>query len=240
MHDFKHPGLNNNYMINSKNEISIRYNGKLLLTLDISVLENYHVSESFKIINFSPNCNIFSELSKDEYKIMRKRIIECVLATDMTLHNKEFSYMKIKLETFNIKNGKNIEKIFDNLDNIGIFNTQQEFLNTLIHTADISNPTKPLHIYEIWSGLVMEEFWNQGDKEKEMGLTVSFLCDRASTNVAAAQLGFMDGIVFPLIQVVVNFFPGLQFLIDSINDNKIHYKKIKEEQEKKENLNKKV
>ena len=240
IHDYKHPGFNNNFMINSKNEISIRYNGKfLLLKIDLSVLENYHLSESFKIINFISNCNIFSELSKDEYKIMRKRIIECVLATDMTLHNKEYNLMKMKLETYSIKEGNNMDKILNNLDNVGLFNTQQEFLNTLIHTADISNPTKPLHIYENWVNLVMEEFWNQGDKEKELGLPVSFLCDRTSTKVFGAQLGFIDGIVYPLVYVMVNFFPGLQFLIDNINENRNHFKKLKEQDEKNSNLNKK-
>jgi hypothetical protein len=195
------------------------------------VLENFHVSEAFKIINTNPECNIFIELSKDEYKIMRKRIIECVLATDMTLHNKEYTYMKLKLETFNINNGQNIENIFENLDSVGVFNTQQEFLNTLIHMADISNPTKPLQIYENWVSLIMEEFWIQGDKEKELKLPVSFLCDRNTVKVSAAQIGFIDGIVFPLVQVVVGFFPGLEFCIDNINENKSHFKKLKDEEE---------
>ncbi len=28
MHDFKHPGFNNNYLINSKSEIAFQFNGK--------------------------------------------------------------------------------------------------------------------------------------------------------------------------------------------------------------------
>jgi hypothetical protein len=139
--------------------------------------------------------------------------------------------MKLKLETFKISEGKNIDKIFENLDSVGLFNTQQEFLNTLIHMADISNPTKPLKIYENWVGLVMEEFWLQGDREKELKLPVSFLCDRNTVKVPAAQIGFMDGIVLPLVQVVVGFFPGLQFCIDNISENKLHFKKLKEEEE---------
>ena len=43
IHDFGHPGYTNNYLINTKNDIAIRYN-------DQSVLENYHISESFNII----------------------------------------------------------------------------------------------------------------------------------------------------------------------------------------------
>ena len=171
---------------------------------------------------------------------MRKRIIECVLATDMTLHNKELSFLKLKLETFDIKEGRNIERIFENLDSVATFNTQQEILNTLIHTADISNPTKPLHIYKLWVDMIMDEFWQQGDTEKEMKLPVSFLCDRATVKVPASQIGFMDGIVSPLVQIVVGFFPGLKFMIDNINSNKAYFKTLKEEEDKKANANQNV
>ena len=43
MHDLGHPGYTNNFLINTKNDLAIRYN-------DQSVLESYHVSEGFNII----------------------------------------------------------------------------------------------------------------------------------------------------------------------------------------------
>ena len=171
------------------------------------------------------DCNIFSEIRLDEYKIMRKRIIECVLGTDMTLHNKQYTYIKMKYDT----SGSNI---FEKNDKISVFNTQQEFLNTLIHSADISNPTKPIHIYQRWVKLIMDEFWTQGDKEKNMSLPISFLCDRSTTKVPQSQLGFMDGIVFPLMEAVVLFFPNMHFLIENLNSNKAYFLKLKEEGEK--------
>jgi hypothetical protein len=149
----------------------------------------------------------------------------------MTLHSKEYSYMKLKLETYGIREGRNVEKIFENLDHVALFQTQQEFLNTLLHSADISNPTKPLQIYTRWVDLIMDEFWLQGDQEKMMNLPISFLCDRTTTKVSASQIGFMDGIVFPLIQIIVSFFPGLSFLKENIETNKEHYKKLKEQDE---------
>jgi len=78
---------------------------------------------------------------------MRKRIIENVLATDMTFHTKQFSFLKLKLESFNIIKGINVDRIFENLDNNSIYNIQQEFMNITLHACDISNPTKPFHIY---------------------------------------------------------------------------------------------
>ena len=119
-----------------------------------------------------------------------------------------------------------------------MFKTQQEFLNTLIHSADISNPTKPLHVYKNWTNLVLEEFWLQGDKEKEMKLPVSFMCDRNTTKIPDSQLGFIDGIVMPIVQVIVEFFPNLNFLTENLRNNKIYFRELKQKDEK-ESLNKK-
>jgi hypothetical protein len=198
-------------------------------------LENFHVAEAFKIIIFNEDCNIFSELSLEDYKLMRKRIIECVLATDMTLHTKEHNFLKFKIENYEISKGNNVEKIFANLDSIALFNTQQEFLNTLLHMADISNPTKPIEVYSKWVDRIMDEFWAQGDKEKDMKLPISFLCDRNTTKIPNSQIGFIDGIVLPLAKNVAEILPGLSFMVDNCNLNRFHYKQLKDDSEKVQN-----
>ena len=196
-------------------------------------MENYHLAESFKIIKSSEDFNIFSELSKDDYKTMRKRIIECVLATDMTFHAKQFTYMKVKTESLVITGGQNVDKILEGLDKMALYSTQQEFLNIIIHACDISNPTKPFHIYRKWAERVMEEFWMQGDAERELGLPISFLCDRTTVSLPGAQIGFMDGIVFPFTQALKEIFPSLGFLLENVNNNKAEFKRIKEEEDAK-------
>ena len=213
IHDFGHPGYTNNFLINTKNDIAIRYN-------DQSVLENYHVSESFTIIFKKNGCNIFENMSNDDYKFCRKRIIQCVLATDMTLHNKEFQFLKTKAQTYQIKNGKNFEKIMEDTDPVTNFNTKQEFLNILVHAADISNPTKPLDIYKQWAQRCIDEFFRQGDMEKRLGLPVSFNCDRNTVTLPQSQLGFIDAIVFPLFSLINEFFPGLNFTLENIKKMK--------------------
>ena len=74
-------------------------------------------------------------MSIDDYKFCRKRIVQCVLATDMTLHSKEFQFLKAKSQTYQIKNGQNIEKVMEDTDPVTNFNTKQEFLNIFIHAA---------------------------------------------------------------------------------------------------------
>lgn len=49
--------------------------------------------------------------------------------------------------------------------------------------------------------LLLEEFFRQGDKERELGLPFSPLCDRNNTLVAESQIGFIDFIVEPSMGV---------------------------------------
>ena len=229
IHDLGHPGYTNNFLINTRNELAIRYN-------DQSVLENYHVSEGFNIIFKKKDCNIFEKMSNDDYKICRKRIVNCVLATDMTLHNKEFQFLKSKSQSYNIKNGENIEKIFESADPVINFNLRQDFLSVIIHSADVSNPTKPLDIYKQWAHRCVEEFFKQGDMEKRLGIPVSFNCDRDTVSLPQSQIGFMDAIVSPLFSVVCEFFPGMNFTLDNLKKNREYFK---EEKEKENNIKKK-
>ena len=72
-------------------------------------------------------------MPKESTNLMRKKIIECVLSTDMTFHTEQFTYLKLKQENFNINKGKNSEKIVESLDSMSLSKTKQEFLNILIH-----------------------------------------------------------------------------------------------------------
>ena len=225
IHDYGHPGLNNNYLIKTKDDLAIKYN-------DMSVLENYHVSEAFNIILKKPDNNIFINLSVDDFRMCRKIIIECVLGTDMTLHNKKYQAFKRRLQSENIKNGKNIDKLFLKNDPIHSYDLKIEFLSFILHAADISNPTKPLPIYKEWAQRCVEEFFKQGDLEKKMGMPISFNCDRDTVSLPQSQLGFMDVIVTPLFKVLNEYFPQLSFTLDNLKTNYDYYKNIKEEEDK--------
>ena len=226
IHDYGHPGLNNNYLICTKDDLAIRYNDK-------SVLENYHVSEAFNIVLKNDDNNIFEYISDDDYKLCRKTIIECVLGTDMTLHNSKYLAFKRRLQSENIKNGENVDKLFLKLDPINTFNLKVEFLSFILHAADISNPTKPLEIYKEWGQKCLEEFFKQGDLEKEKGLIVSFNCDRNTVTLPQSQVGFIDAIVTPLFTLLNEYFPQLSFTLDNLKNNYNYYKKIKNEEDAK-------
>jgi len=101
-----------------------------------------------------------------------------VLATDMSSHFTQLKTMKSLLSM-----PDNIEKA--------------KALALVLHCADISHPGKPWNIHQIWTQSLMEEFFTQGEKEKELGLPCSPLCDRENTLVAESQIGFIQYIVEP-------------------------------------------
>ena len=58
----------------------------------------------------------------------------------------------------------------------------------MIHAADLSNPTKPLELYKCWVDLISQEFFNQGDRERENGLDISPMCDKHIATLEKTQV----------------------------------------------------
>jgi calcium/calmodulin-dependent 3',5'-cyclic nucleotide phosphodiesterase len=170
IHDFEHTGTTNNFHIQSKSDFALYYN-------DRAVLENYHLSAAFKLM-LNDSCNILNELDRDQYKEFRQLVIEIVLATDMSFHFAQ------------LKNMKNVMNLGETID-------KTRALSLIIHCADIGHPSKHWILHEKWTHLLMNEFFAQGDKEKQLGLPFSPLCDREKTPVAQSQIGFINFIVDP-------------------------------------------
>lgn len=134
--------------------------------------------------------NIFAKLGKDDSNEIRKRMVHMVLATDMSKHFSDLGNFKqrVSSETFSP----------DDKDKLLCMG-----LGT--HLADISNPSKPWDLTLKWTELLFEEFFKQGDKERELGLKISDLMDRRTTNIAKTQLGFIDVIVQPAYEAFAKF-----------------------------------
>jgi len=73
-----------------------------------------------------------------------------------------------------------------------------QVLKTLVHCADLSNPTKPLYLYRQWTERIMQEFFRQGDLEREQGLEISPMCDRNNASVEQSQVrNALPGLIVP-------------------------------------------
>ena len=163
--------------------------------------------------------NILSNFNSSEFRLIRKRIIEVVLATDMTNHSRNLSALKNKLAYAEISNGENVSRIIHDEDNSITFENQQLVLNNILHTADISNPAKLSNIYNKWVEFVFEEFFNQGDLEKKANISVTMLCDRLTTDITKSQIGFIKFVVKPSFDCIMLIAPEIKTYNDYLNKN---------------------
>ncbi|KPU74338.1 uncharacterized protein Dana_GF23386, isoform D [Drosophila ananassae] len=176
IHDYEHTGTTNNFHVMSGSETALLYN-------DRAVLENHHASATFRLLR-EDEYNILSHLSREEFREMRGLIIEMVLGTDMTNHFQQMKAMRQLLTMQEVS----IDK--------------QKALSLVLHCCDISHPAKQWGVHHRWTMLLLEEFFRQGDLEKELGLPFSPLCDRNNTLVAESQICFIDFIVEPSMGVL--------------------------------------
>ena len=154
-------------------------------------------------------------------------MIESVLATDMSSHQKTLASLKTRAEMFDISMGKNLERMIFIENPIKTFDNQQAVLSLIIHAADISNPAKPAHVQKTWVDLVFIEFYKQGDTEKQTKLPISLLCDRSTTDIDKSQIGFMNYITIPTFETLMIASPELQTFIQQTKSNLKRYEELK-------------
>lgn len=87
----------------------------------------------------------------------------------------------------------------DDIPALSLEKDRHQILELILHCSDISNPFKPYELCAKWADLVVEEFFQQGDREKSEGLEISPMCDRTAVNLCNMQMGFIEFAVAPLI-----------------------------------------
>ncbi|KRF78079.1 3',5'-cyclic-AMP phosphodiesterase isoform X14 [Drosophila virilis] len=211
IHDVDHPGLTNQFLVNSSSELALMYN-------DESVLENHHLAVAFKLLQ-NQGCDIFCNMQKKQRQTLRKMVIDIVLSTDMSKHMSLLADLKTMVETKKVA-GSGVLLLDNYTDRIQV-------LENLVHCADLSNPTKPLSLYKRWVALLMEEFFLQGDKERESGMDISPMCDRHNATIEKSQVGFIDYIVHPLWETWADLVhPDAQDILDTLEENRDYYQSM--------------
>ncbi|XP_061458192.1 cAMP-specific 3',5'-cyclic phosphodiesterase 4C [Rhineura floridana] len=211
IHDVDHPGVSNQFLINTNSELALMYN-------DASVLENHHLAVGFKLLQ-EENCDIFQNLSKKQQQSLRKMAIDMVLATDMSKHMNLLADLKTMVET---KKVTSLGVLL--LDN---YSDRIQVLQNIVHCADLSNPTKPLELYREWTDRIMVEFFHQGDREREKGMEISPMCDKHNASIEKSQVGFIDYIAHPLWETWADLVhPDAQEILDTLEDNREWYQSM--------------
>ncbi|NWX12207.1 PDE4B phosphodiesterase, partial [Aegotheles bennettii] len=214
IHDVDHPGVSNQFLINTNSELALMYN-------DESVLENHHLAVGFKLLQ-EEHCDIFQNLTKKQRQTLRKMVIDMVLATDMSKHMSLLADLKTMVETKKVTSSGVL--LLDN------YTDRIQVLRNMVHCADLSNPTKSLELYRQWTDRIMEEFFQQGDKERERGMEISPMCDKHTASCvcsSVSQVGFIDYIVHPLWETWADLVqPDAQDILDTLEDNRNWYQSM--------------
>ncbi|KAG9511109.1 cAMP-specific 3',5'-cyclic phosphodiesterase 4D [Fragariocoptes setiger] len=218
IHDVDHPGVTNQYLINSDNELALMYN-------DTSVLENHSLAVAFKLLQ-NEDCDFIENLSDEQRKILRQISIDMVLATDMSKHGAIMQTIQSFHQSLKAKQCKDSNSNSSTNDSLVLTEQKErvQLLREMLHCADLSNPTKHLSIYTQWVDRIMDEFHYQGDRERSAGMPISPMCNRRTADIEMAQIGFIQAIVEPLWQMWAQLvYPHCQQMLDNIDSNRQWY-----------------
>lgn len=200
IHDFDHPGINNSFHIRTQTHFAVLYN-------DRSILENRHVSSTFELMKL-PKYNIFANFSDDQRRDVRDTMIDMVLATDMGLHGKYVAQWKRRI-------GENHDLLKKD--------DQRLALSMALKMADISNCGRPQPLYMRWGAKIADEFYMQGDRERNFGLPCSPFMDRQQPAMARGQISFMNFVVIPMFESISEFLPKMHFSVEHTEANKAYW-----------------
>lgn len=94
-HDYGHDGYNNGWHSKIQSDRFIAYG-------ETGVQEQYHFAESWKVIE---EISLVAGLAGDEQALFKKRMQQCIMATDMSRHMGDINELKAICETIPAQNG---------------------------------------------------------------------------------------------------------------------------------------
>jgi hypothetical protein len=198
LHDLDHPGVNQSYLQNSRDDLCMIYN-------DQTVLEMYHCSFAF---NLFFTYEIVSNIP--DYITFRRNFIQLILATDMSQHFILLAKFKTRMNQLSPENSQD----------------RLELMKIILKSGDVSNLTRPFPIAKKWAERCLSEFHHQGDLEKRGGFPVGALNDRENFSLPKSQIGFSDYIGRELFIELVKILPRIHIILDQVEINKLEWSKL--------------
>lgn len=194
--------MTNRFLIQNKDNLAKQYN-------DISVLENMHAYTTFHLLS-KPGCNILESLTEEDWHKSRKIIIELILDTDMSRHFEIIGRFRARIT--------NIEDF-----SLEVLDNKITVLSMSLKCADIGHSAKIGDIHERWTALICEEFFRQGDIQKERKQEISMYCDRFNTDIPKSQAGFIKNIGLPLYESWCFYLKSDVINLNCLEQMKINY-----------------
>ncbi|KAL0021983.1 hypothetical protein WJX77_002623 [Trebouxia sp. C0004] len=228
VHDFEHLGVNNDYLIKSFHPLAVMYN-------DISPLENHHVAAAVRVM-LRPECFFCQNLSKDTP--YRPVVVNQVLGTDMKKHFDITSRFQTAFKRSAPNSASSSEARANSTTATGSGTARQApatdgidwdnvkaddkmlVFQMLLKCADIGHLAAAPDTHKRWAYQLEEEFFQQGDREKEIGLPVSPLMDRSNKGgITRSQMGFFSIVGLPMFKAMADVFEGVQPMLDGVMAN---------------------
>ncbi|CAI4227333.1 unnamed protein product [Auanema sp. JU1783] len=211
-HDLDHRGKNNAYMKTMSTPLAAIYT--------TSVMEHHHFNQTVTILQQDGH-NILKSLSSEEYKQALSLIKHCILATDLAL------FFSNKAELNNILD----EGKYDINDEHHRKLTQA----ILMTGCDLIASAKPWQIQTETVKVIFEEFYEQGDAERNNGRVPIAMMDRQKAHeLPQMQVGFMRGICLPCYELIARIIPEASGLRDRCRYNAEKWEELAEDQRKRE------
>jgi hypothetical protein len=211
VHDFEHPGLTGDHLVATAHPWALLHN-------DRAVLEQHHLSAAFQLLS-TPGLDWTAGFSAQQRSAFRATVIDLVLGTDMKEHFKllgEFGNVlhRARLAASARRRRRRSSTAGGDVQGAEAAPMVQATLSDAerllvlkiaIKVADLGHLRAPRDVHLRWVAGLCHEFYQQGDREQSLGMTVNDLMSReraaaAPGALAESQVGFFDVIALPLVQ----------------------------------------
>jgi len=173
-HDLDHPGVNEKFLVSTGSHLALLYD-------NVSVLENHHWRSAISCFVDSGMTKYLTDIQFLEFTELVRSL---VLATDISRQQEFLTQLRFFLDNQQL--------------NLSLSHHRHFILQIAIKCADISNPCRDWAVSKLWSLRACEEFFRQGDVERQLGIDLTPICDRFNVTVAKVQVGFYSFVVEPL------------------------------------------
>jgi len=190
-HDVGHMGTNNAFLVKTSHSLAMTYN-------DISPLENMHAHRVFQTFRL-PGMNVLESIESDAATTLRSKIIEAILATDMSHHFELVEKLSARvLRSSDQPLATEFETDMKMREASRV--DRRMLLQCCVHVFDLGHTCRPWRVHRHMVAALEEEFFRQGDRERELGLPIMPLMDRAKDSAASSQGFFLEKLVQPLLE----------------------------------------
>ncbi|OHS98480.1 3'5'-cyclic nucleotide phosphodiesterase family protein [Tritrichomonas foetus] len=204
-HDTDHNGMNNAF--HRKAHTTLAH-----LAPNLPPLEHHH---SCLTMDLSRSLFLNCIKNDEQRAYLSKFVINCIMATDMEQH-------KVFLTEF--------KEITDNGFDKTKESHRQLLSQIVLKAADLSNTVRDFDEAVRMTTKLNNECHRQGDREVELNLPISPMCDRNDkTPMCVGQIGFYRFVAGPLMKELHAFFPELKENEMQFEGNVSRWEKMKED-----------